>query len=124
MPITIRFDRSKPMASVEFMIQGALPQYGVAMAQAEDRAEVQPLLSAPAFKKLLDAVRSAFEPGLADSKFEIVQVSGIVCHDSNVYRPGILLIAQESGRESTISEKGRECITATAEAVRERLGMS
>lgn len=123
MPITIRFDRSKPMASVEFMIQGALPQYEVEKAQAEGRAEVQPLLSARGFKKLLDAVRSAFERELDGSKFEVAQVSGIVCHDLNVYRPGILLIVRGSGSESTIPEEGRERITATAEAVRERLGM-
>lgn len=55
MPITIRFDRAKPMASVEFMIQGALPHYEVAKAQAEDRTEVQPLLTAPGFKRLGDA---------------------------------------------------------------------
>ncbi|HEX5426362.1 MAG TPA: hypothetical protein VFW94_22630 [Candidatus Acidoferrales bacterium] len=124
MPITIRFDRAKPMASVEFMIQGALPHYEVAKAQAEDRTEVQPLLTAPGFKRLVEDVRSAFERRLTDTKFELVQISGIICHDLNVYRPGILLIVQEPGREGTIPEKGRERVTATAEAVRERLGMS
>lgn len=124
MPITIRFDRGKPMASVEFMMQGTLPQYGLMKTGAADRAEVQPLLSSAGFKRLVEEVRSAFTPQLADGKFEVAQVSGIVCHDLDVYRPGILLILQETGREGTIPEKGRERITAIAEAVREQLGIS
>ncbi|MGH9734724.1 MAG: hypothetical protein ACRD8A_09070 [Candidatus Acidiferrales bacterium] len=124
MPITIRFDRGKPMASVEFMIEAALPQYELTRTEAQDRAEVQPLLSAPGFKKLVEAVRSACNEKLADSKLELAQASGIVCHDLNVYRPGILLIVRETAREGTIPEKGRERIAAIAEAVREQLGMS
>lgn len=124
MAITIRFDRSKPMASVEFMIQDALPQYELTRADAKDRTEVQPLLSAAGFKKLVEAVRSGFEQELTDGTFEVVQTSGIVCHDLDVYRPGILLIVRERGRDVTIAEKGREQITAIAEAVREKIGMS
>ncbi|HTU34538.1 MAG TPA: hypothetical protein VMF66_12120, partial [Candidatus Acidoferrum sp.] len=108
MPITIRFDRNKPMASVEFMIERALPQYEVTKTAAQGRAEIQPVLSAPGFKRLVEAVRAAFEQELAGSKFELAQASGIVCHDLNVYRPGILVIVREGDREGTISEEGRE----------------
>lgn len=124
MPITIRFDRNKPMASVEFMIQGALPEYELTRADAKDRAEAQPLLSAAGFKRLVEAVRSGFEQELTDGTFEVLQASGIACHDLDVYRPGILLILRERGRDGTIAEKGREQITARAEAVREKIGMS
>lgn len=121
MPITIRFDREKPMASVEFMIRGAAPEHGSAAAEAQERSEIQPVLASEEFKKLVAAVRSSFEEGLAGGKFEVARVSGIVCHDVNVYRPGILLMLQERGREGTIAEKGRERITEIAEAVREKL---
>lgn len=124
MPITIRFDRGKPMASVEFMVEGALPGYELTTAEAQDRAELQPLLSSPGFKRLVEEVRSAFKQQLADGKFEVAQASGIVCHDLDVYRLGILLILQATGQEGTIPEKGRERITAIAEAVREQLGIS
>lgn len=124
MPITIRFDRDKPMASVEFMIQNALPDHGLARIDAPERREMQPLIASQEFRGLVEAVRAAFEKELAGDKFEIARVSGIVCHDVSVYRPGILLIVQEKGREETIREKGRERITAIAEAVREKLGLS
>lgn len=124
MPITIRFDRNKPMASVEFMVQKASPQYELTKDEAKDRGEIQPLLSAPGFKRLVEVVRTGFEQELRDSAFEVVKASGIACRDVNVYRPGILLIVRENRREDTIPEKGRERITAIAEAVREQLGMS
>ena len=123
MPITIRFDRDEPMASVEFMIRGAAADYAPAQTEAQERSEMQPVLASEEFKKLVAAVRSAFEQGLGDKKFEVVRVSGIVCHDVSVYRPGILLMLQERGREGTIAEKGRERITEIAEAVREKLGI-
>jgi hypothetical protein len=121
--ITIRFDRQKPMASVEFVVRQAPPNYALTKAEAEDRGEIQPVLSSAEFKTLVEGVRSAFEKELADGKFEVVRASGIVCHDANVYRPGILLLLQERGREGTIAEKGRERVTAAAEAAREKLSL-
>lgn len=124
MPITIRFDRDKPIASVEFMIQSALPDHELMPIEAQERSEIQPVIASQQFKDLVEAVQSAFEKELAGGKFEIARISGIVCHDVSVYRPGILLIVQEKGREETIREKGRERITAIAEAVREKLELS
>ena len=112
------------MASVEFMIQNALPDHGLARIDAPERSEMQPVIASQEFRGLVEAARAAFEKELAGDKFEIARVSGIVCHDVSVYRPGILLIVQEKGREETIREKGRERITAIAEAVREKLGLS
>lgn len=122
--ITIRFDRQKPMASVEFVVRKAPPNYPLTKTVVEDRSEIQPVLSSLEFKALVDGVRSAFETEVADGKFEVLRVSGIVFHDVNVYRPGILLLLQEREREGTIPEKGRERVTAVAEAVREQLGMA
>lgn len=112
------------MASVEFMIRGAAPEHGLAAVEAQERSEIQPVLASKEFKKLVAAVRSSFDEELSGGKFEVARVSGIVCHDVNVYRPGILLMLQERGRDGTIAEKGRERITEIAEAVREKFGMS
>lgn len=112
------------MASVEFMIRNALPNHGLTRIEAQERSEIQPVIVSQEFKDLVEAVRAAFEKELAGGKFGIARVSGIVCHDVSVYRPGILLIVQEKGRDATINEAGREHITAAAETVRERLGIS
>lgn len=112
------------MASVEFVVRKAPPNYPLTKTVVEDRSEIQPVLSSLEFKALVDGVRSAFETEVADGKFEVLRVSGIVFHDVNVYRPGILLLLQEREREGTIPEKGRERVTAVAEAVREQLGMA
>ena len=85
---------------------------------------MQPVIASQQFKDLVEAVHAAFTQELAGGKFEIARVSGIICHDVSVYRPGILLIVHEKDREATIKEAGRERITAAAEAVREKLGLS
>jgi hypothetical protein len=123
MPITIRFDRAKPMASVEFMIDSALPDYRLKKPEAQERSHIQPVIASPGFKELVEAVRAAFAQELAGGKFEVLRISGIVCRDVDVYRPGILLIVEEQGNKGTIREAGRERITAIAEAVRERMGI-
>jgi hypothetical protein len=120
--ITIRFDRAKPMASVELTIASA-PDYGLAKGEAQQRGQIPPVLSSEGFKDLVEAVRAAFEERLASSRFEILRISGIVCHDVNVYRPGILLMLQERGREGTIPESGRKYVTELAEGVRESFGL-
>ena len=123
MPLTIRFDRAKPMASVEFMVQDALPAYGLAKVEAKERASVQPTLASQEFRNFVEDVRASFEKEFADSAFEILKVSGIVCHDVSVHRPGVLLILEERGREGTIPEVGRKRVTEIAEAIRERAGL-
>jgi hypothetical protein len=112
------------MASVEFMIGSALPDDRLKKPEAQERSDIQPVIASQGFKELVQAVRAAFAQELAGGKFEVLHISGIVCHDVDVYRPGILLIIEEAGREGTIREVGRERITAIAEAVRERMGIA
>lgn len=124
MPITIRFDRAKPMASVEFTIQDALPEYEVNEPQAGERSQIEPVLHARGFRSLIEAIRSAIEEQLSGSSFEVLRISGIVCHDVDVYRPGILLLLRERDGKETIGEQGRKRVTTAAEAVREKIGLS
>ncbi len=112
------------MGSVEFTLEKAIPDYALATIESQDRGQIQPVVSSPIFNALVEAVQAAFCDELANTNFEVLRASGIVCHDVNAYRPGILLWVQERGREGTIGEKGRERVTAAAERVRERIGMA
>ena len=120
----IRFDRTKPMASVEFVLQSAVAGHGVQESKAHDPAHIEPVLASAEFKGLVEAVRCAFHEELADSKFEVLRISGIVCHHVDVYHPGLLLILQERDRTGTITQPERERITGVAESVRQRLGIA
>jgi hypothetical protein len=124
MSITIRFDKDAPTASAEIMIKNPLPDYDLEDVEASVPREVDPMLASQGFKDLLDEVRSILQGELADDGLEIVQLTGAICHDTNVYRPGLWLVLREGGTQNHMSEAGRERITAIAEKLREDLGLS
>jgi hypothetical protein len=124
MSITIRFDKDAPTASAEIMIKNPLPDYDLEDVEAPIPREVDPMLASQGFKDLLDEVRSILQSELADNSLEIVQLTGAICHDASVYRPGVWLVLREGGSQNHMSEAGRERITAIAEKLREDLGLS
>jgi hypothetical protein len=124
MSITIRFDKDAPTASAEIMIKNPLPDYDLEDVEATIPRDVDPMLASQGFKDLLDEVRAILQQELRDNSFEIVQLTGAICHDVSVYRPGIWLVLRERGANSQMSEKGRERLTATAEKIREDLNLS
>lgn len=124
MSITIRFDKDAPTASAEIMIKNPLPDYDLEDIEASVPRDVDPMLASQGFKDLLDEVRGILQGQLADNSLEIAQLTGAICHDVGVYRPGIWLVFRERGANSQMSEKGRERLTAVAEMIREDLKLS
>jgi hypothetical protein len=124
MSITIRFDKGAPTASAELMIKKPLPDYDLAEAAAAVPREVDPMLASQGFKDLLDEVRAILASELAAGDLEIAQVTGAICHDVSVYRPGIWLVLRERGKDGDMSEAARERVTALAEKLREDLNLS
>jgi hypothetical protein len=124
MSITIRFDKGAPTASAELMIKKPLPDYDLAEAEAAVPREVDPMLASQGFKDLLDEVRAILASELAAGDLEIAQVTGAICHDVSVYRPGIWLVLRERGKDGDMSEAARERVTALAEKLREDLNLS
>jgi len=123
MSITIRFDKGAPTASAEIMIKNPLPDYDLDDTEAPIPRDVDPMLASQGFKDLLDEVRAILQRELQGSGLEITQLTGAICHDRDVYRPGIWLVLKEHAK-GDMTEAAREKVTAVAEAIREELNLS
>ena len=126
MAIKITHDAHAPTASVELMITRPLPDYDLEEVEAAVPREVDPMLASQGFKDLLDEARGILERDLAGSGVEIVQLTGAICHDNGVHRPGIWLVLREAAAAPTqiISTAGQAKIAAAAEALKSSLKLS
>lgn len=118
-------DSDAPTVSVEIMIEKALEDYDLLEVEAPTPRDVDPMLASQGFKDLLDDARAILERELAGRGFEIVQLTGAICHDESVHRPGIWLVVEEkdaSGRQ--MSQEGQAHVAAAVESVRSNLGLS
>ncbi len=125
MTIKIAHDTGAPTASVELMIDRPLPDYDLDKIEAAVPREIDPILASQGFKDLLDEVRSILERELAASGLEVAQLTGAICHDKNVHRPGIWLVVRESGTLAReMSPAARERVAVAAESLRRTLQLS
>ena len=97
MPIKISHDSGAPAASVEIMIAEPLPDYDLLEVEAPIPRDVDPMLASQGFKDLLDEARTFLDAALAGGDLEIAQLTGAICHDQNIHRPGIWLVLREHG---------------------------
>jgi hypothetical protein len=97
----ISHDSGAAAASVEIMLTEPLPDYDLLEVEAPVPRDVDPMLASQGFKDLLDEVRSFLEAVLPGSELEIAQLTGAICHDQNVHRPGIWLVLRERSALST-----------------------
>src|SRR5277367_4706675 len=100
MTIKIAHDKAAPTASVELMITKPLPDYDLEDVEAPIPRDVDPMLASQGFKDLLDEVRAILDRELAGASLEIAQLTGAICHDREIYRPGIWLVLRESSASS------------------------
>jgi hypothetical protein len=118
MSIAIHHDSGAPTASIELMITHPLPDYDLDEVEAPIPRDVDPMLASQGFKDLLDETRALLDRELAGSSLEIAQLTGAICHDKSVHRPGIWLVLRERGGAKEISSAARERIAAIAETIR------
>jgi hypothetical protein len=123
MPITIRFDKSAPTASVELMLNSPAGGFASKEIEAPTPREIEKVLVSEKFRELTHEAHAVVERELTESKLEIVQLAGTICHDVSAYRPGIQLVVREHGRSGEMSETARERLTSLAEALREALNI-
>jgi hypothetical protein len=124
MTIKISHDTGAPTASVELMITQPLPDYDLDEVEAPIPRDVDPMLASQGFKDLLDEARGILERELAGSALEIAQLTGAICHDGGIHRPGIWLVLRERGAGKEMSPSGRERIAKIAESLRKNLQLS
>ncbi len=126
MTAKISHDAGKPTSSIEWMIAKPLPDYDLEIVEAPVPREVDPMLASQGFKDLLDEARTLLHRDLAGSNLEIAQLTGAICHDKNIHRPGIWLVLSERGtsKDQPMSAAGRERVAAIAESLPNHLQLS
>jgi hypothetical protein len=126
MTVKISHDAGKPTSSIEWMITKPLPDYDLEVVEAPVPREVDPMLASQGFKDLLDEARTLLDRELAGSNLEIAQLTGAICHDKNVHRPGIWLVLREggTGEDREMSMAARDRIAAIAKSLPKLLELS
>jgi hypothetical protein len=124
MTIKIAHDSGKPTASIELTITHPLPDYDLDEVEAPIPRDVDPMLASQGFKDLLDETRAILDCELAGGTLEIAQLTGAICHDKTIHRPGIWLVLRERGSGKEMSPAARQRVAAIAEAIRTALQLS
>ncbi len=125
MSMRVMHDSNAPTASIELMIQKPLEDYDLVEVEAETPRDVDPILASQGFKDLIDDARGILERELSGSELAIVQLTGAICHDSGVHRPGIWLVIEEkNGGRKQMSAEARTRIDAAIRAVQSGLRIS
>lgn len=125
MSTKITHDSDAPAVSVEFVITKPLEDYDLFEVEAETPRDVDPILASQGFKDLIDDARAILDRELAGQGLEVVQLTGAICHDAKVHRPGIWVVVREksvAGKQMSLERQAR--VAAAAEAVRSTLGLS
>ena len=124
MTTKISHDAGAPTASVELMITRPLPDYDLEEVEAPIPRDVDPMLASQGFKDLLDEARAILEKEMAGSALEISQLTGAICQDQNVNRPGIWLVFRERGTKGEMSAGARQQVASLAEKLKVSFGLS
>src|SRR6266852_1170115 len=126
MSVNISDDAKAATGAVERPISGSRPDYDLIKVEVGVPRDRDPILASQGFKDLLDEARSILDLVLAGSGLEITQLTGAICVDGGVYRPGIWLVLHEASPAAgqTMSEEARKCVAAAVEDLRTRLGLS
>jgi hypothetical protein len=116
MPVRISYDAGAPIASLEIIITEPLSDYDLLEVEAPIPRDVDPMLASQGFQDLLDEVRSFFSVEMAGSDLEIAQLTGAICHDKNVHRPGVWLVLRErdAANNKPMSDKARPRVSEIA----------
>ncbi|HEV2222311.1 MAG TPA: hypothetical protein VGR84_04855 [Candidatus Acidoferrales bacterium] len=125
MAIKITHDANAATASVELTITQPLDDFDLTEVAAPIPRDIDPILASQGFKDLLDEARTILEREFMGSNLEIAQLTGAICRDGAVYRPGIWLVVREANAASKeMSAAARSRIAAVAESVRSALQLS
>jgi hypothetical protein len=124
MAIKITHDAGAPTASIEFMITHPLPDYDLEEVEAPIPRDVDPMLASQGFKDLLDETRAILDRDLPAANLEIAQLTGAICHDKSVHRPGIWLVLRERNGQKAMSAAAMKQVADIAETIRATFNLS
>jgi hypothetical protein len=125
MSIRISHDTNAPTASIEMPILRPLPDYDLEEIEQPTPRDVDPLLASQGFKDLLDEARAVFEREASGTSLNIEQLTGAICHEGHIHRPGLWLLVRETGtsHDGAMSEAAQTQVARLAEVLRDTLGI-
>jgi len=125
-PVRIEHDAKAPNAAVELPIHHPLPDYDLEEVEAGVPRDVDPMLASQGFHDLLDEARSVLAQVLPGAGLEVVQLTGAICNDSHVHRPGLWLVLRETGVApgQPMSPTAKTRVASLADELRSRLHIS
>lgn len=126
MAVKMEYDANAPTATVELPILRPLPDYDLEEVEARVPRNVDPMLASQGFKDLLDEARGILEDALNGTGLEIAQLTGAICPDGTVFRPGIWVVLREASAAAgeSMSPGARARVAAVVEELRTHLGLS
>jgi hypothetical protein len=126
MSVRIQHDAEDPSAAIELTIRRPLPDFDLAEIEHRVSREVDPVLASQGFHDLLDEARSILGSALRESNLEVVQLTGAICSEGQVYRPGLWLVLRENGAAAggPMSTEGKARVASVADELRRRLQLS
>ena len=118
MPAKISYDTNAPTASIEFMITKPLPDYDLDEVEAPIPRDVDPMLASQGFLDLIGDAKAQLKNDLADGPLEVTQLTGAICHDGPIHRPGIWLVLREkSAAAKEMSPAARDRVASVAKSI-------
>ena len=126
MSIKIAHDPGTPTSSVELMITRPLPDYDIEEVALSVPRDVDGVLVSQGFKDLLDDARAFLDRVLPSSGLELVQLTGAICADGDVFRPGLWIVLRDSEAAANreISPAAARWVNAIAEDLRTQFQLS
>ena len=84
------------------------------------------MLASQGFLDLLDEARGILGTALHEKGLEVVQLTGAICSEGSIHRPGVWLVLREPGAAAgkPMSAEARMLVIAIAEELRGRLQLS
>src|SRR5277367_3740251 len=113
----IYFDAGALTASIELMLTKPQPDYDLLEVEAPVPRDVDPMLASQGFLDLLDEVRALLHRDAAAHNLEVVQLTGAICHDQAIHRPGIWIVLREKGQMKEMSPQARQSVANIAENI-------
>jgi hypothetical protein len=125
MGMKITHDTHAPTATIELAVLHPLPDYDIEEVDMPVPREVDGILVTQGFKDLVDDARGILEGLLRGKGLEIVQLTGAICPEGGVFRPGLWIVLGETGAtaKQLMSAGARANVAPIAEELRKRLGL-
>ena len=100
MSIRIENDAKAPTAAIELTIRHPLPDYDIEEVEHPVPRDVDGVLASQGFHDLLDEARAILGAALNANGLEVMQLTGAICSEGRVHRPGLWLVLREKGAPS------------------------